>query len=314
MRILVFAIPVFALITACDPTRVKPTQATFELATIVEAVQYAIDQAADDTAWNATKAERDHWAASCKSNSDDSAKACGDMRNASRVLCDAACDSGVCSPIEKFYCEVLANGKAHPELCGSTNNGEAIQTWCTKADECLEKRKEAKRVCDAAKAISFPELQKADLSLKVEETKKQGTDISIFIVEFGSSRTSSSASTVSLEMKPRVRSEEYPGVDPLTQEDRKISEQAKELGSNLAELIKSAVRAGTLEIADDSGNVVRPPLALSGFKIELALSITDDGKLSVGKEWDSVPASISIGGEGKSSLANTLTITYARSE
>src|SRR5882672_3626370 len=46
------------------------------LADVVDAVQFAIDEAANDTAWSATEAELKHWSAACEDVRTKAASSC----------------------------------------------------------------------------------------------------------------------------------------------------------------------------------------------------------------------------------------------
>ncbi|MEM7432647.1 MAG: trypco2 family protein [Pseudomonadota bacterium] len=308
------AVIFFALTLAgCKHIEPGPEEvgAVYDLETVVEAVQYAIDESEAHSAWSATQKEKAHWDEVCKLASANEAKFCGGMRASAEEICEEKCD-GTCSPVDVLFCEGLASGSLYAEQCASPSS-DLVTGWCQDATQCLAVRKDKKRFCDARQAATLPKLKTAELTLKIEESQKGSGGVSLFVVEFGGSRARSSASTVTLELKPRVREQEYGGVEaPSDLKDREASEQVKALSGNLSELITSAVKAGTLEVVDNQGNAFKPPLALSGFKVVLALSVTKDGKLSIGKEWDSVPAKISLGSEDKESLTNTLTLTYSR--
>ena len=306
------------LLVACCSIGNKPNnEVTYDLEKVVEAVQYAVDQASTHQAWETSEKELAHWTEFCKSQTVKAAEKCALAREASKPLCNSSCSSSKCSPADKLFCESLLSGDARHELCSSRGDTSSEnKDWCNKITDCIAEKSTAEQACSAVKTLTLPKLKKATLSLKIENGGKVGGNINVIVVKFGGESKTSSASTVTLEFMPRIREKAYGSIGPLNVNNRQPSDAAKKLSGDLSDLIVSALIAGTQEIVKSSGNneMVRPPMSMSAMKIEMALSVTSNGELTIGKEWDTIPASFEVGGGLSHGLTNSLTLEYARPE
>lgn len=295
-------------------TTSKNLVATYDLATVVEAVQYAIDLASTNNAWAATEIEQKHWKDLCDKAQEKSSESYINLLNRADLMCRAKCSKNHCSPSDISFCNSFISAENKNSIC-KLNSFSGLNLWCNAADTYLADKKDEARVCTALSSLVLPKLQKATLVLKVDESTKSGADVNILVVKFGGSKKVGVANTVTIEMTPRVRDPKYlPSHDPNSDRAPRIpSKNAVQLAGKLADLIIDAVTSGTLELEKDGKGIV-PPLSLSNFKIELALSVNKQGSLSIGKTWDSLPYGINVGGEKDSNIANTLVIEYSKKE
>lgn len=286
-----------------------------KLAEVVDAIQYAIEQAAKSKAWGATEVEAKHWGESCKAASEAASVACVRMVDKAVPLCKLACPNGQCDPASQLQCQKYVMAEDFAGLCKDAPTG-AKGDWCTSALICTNASKSRAQICANAETIVMPELLKADLSLTVEQTKNVSAGINILIVSFGGGRSEVASNVVSMTLKPRARDVKYASdVLPLVPEPKVVSEDAKALAAQLSDLITDAVAASVKEYGPGPGGVgavpARAPVLLSDLQVTFSLVVEKNGKLGIKKAWEA-PAGIEFGAESGFKRANSLTITYAR--
>lgn len=314
---------VLALLTGCAApsgnTALRPNAP--DVATIVEAVQYAVDQAAKANPWHTTELEVEHWSKACDEVTARAAVACGPMQDAADELCTASCAAKGCTPIQLKRCDGLFSGQSYEGAC-KPNVKKDHGKWCTAAELCRPASKVAAALCKQSATLGVPLLKHAVLNLGVEQNDKAGVGISLFIVSLGSSKSATTASSIELTMLPRARSDAYKLTPPLSPDNlpakRTVSKDAEALATNLTAMIVEAVEATVKEYvvevkADKTKETksVTPPMALSGLELNFAITLDESGKLGLKKEW-LTPASLELGAEKGVKRTNTLKIVYAR--
>lgn len=283
------------------------------LSDVVDAIQLAVDAAAKDDVWNATQAERLHLSSACKLAKDDALSSCTGMLARADSMCQALCKQGGCGVAFEQRCKALSEGDGADLLCTANGGGDAI--WCRHAPACLTQRATAANICGAAASIAVPSLKQATLTVAVERSRDASLGVDVIVVSFGASRSQVATNTVQMVMKPRVRDPKYQsdGLPPMPKV-RDVSPMAKELASNLTQLIVNAVKATVKEYDEKDKSLARPPTALSDLTIDFSLVIDEGGKLGIKKTWEAADAGIELGGKAGVKATNKLTIQYARAE
>ena len=279
---------------------------------VVEALQYAIETAARDKAWEATAGENKHWSEACVIQKKNVAAACFAMFNKAIPLCQQACSGSNCSPTGQRQCERLIKGESVDQLCLSSVAGAEAE-WCTTARSCNEATKASAQVCENAATIVMPELEKAEVTLSVERKTEAAGSIDILIVSFGGGRSESASNTVTMTLKPRIRDVNYDStqISPLP-DVKAISPRVRALADGIAKSIANAVAASVKEYEGTAKGVpMRGPVHVSDLEVSFSLTVEDNGTLGIKKAW-STPAGIELSGGRSSKRANTLTVTYAR--
>lgn len=283
------------------------------LGEVVDAIQYAVDEAATDDVWLATKVEREHWDNACKAARSGEAKACSAMLDSAIEICSVKCPGGQCNFAVEERCRRFANGQDRAVICPS---GDKLQSaWCTNAGACTRAREQSAERCGAAASIRLPRLKQAYLSLAVEEGSKANASVNFMLVSFGGGRTRTTTNTVEMTLLPRVRSVDY-GSDilPKLPDARDLPEDTKKLAAQLKSMVVEAVRSTVREqVSDQQGNKVaaRPPMAIGQLQINFSLIIDENGGLGLKKEFD-IPAGFDLSGGGSIKQTNVLKIIYAQ--
>lgn len=285
------------------------------LADVVDAVQYAVDQAAADKAWLATKKELDHWTAACRAAKEGTSGACVVMQDEAAGLCRAACPSGRCDPGAEHRCQQYIKGEDVPGLCLANLPANDVRgRWCPAARTCAAKTQEQMRICSNIATLQLPALSKAELTLAVERKVEKSVELNVLLVSFGGGRSQASSNSVSMTLKPRVRDGDYGVVamDPIP--SKTVSAEAQKLASQLGELIREALAASVKEYEPGKpGIAARPPMLMSDLSITFTLVVDSNGSLGIKKAWDT-PAGIEIGAGTSTKRSNSLTISYSRPE
>lgn len=307
----------FALLAGCshfsDLYSPKEEKA---LADVVDAVQFALDMAAQDKVWEATTIESEHWTLACKKGNEASAEACYSMLEKAQPLCQSDCPNGNCNVVAQRRCEVYATGAGRSAMCSSLRKpGAAIAAWCQAADICVAAQRSAAGMCASAELVQLPELSHAELTLAVERNTTAGAGLNFLVVSFNKGRTETSSNSITMTLKPRNRSKLYGSVElPVNfPPERVVSKEAQALAGQLASLIKDAVKASVKEYdpkPDGSAVVARAPMLLAELAVSFSLTVDNNGSIGIKKAWNGIGAELGAGSSTK--RANTLTIKYAR--
>jgi hypothetical protein len=294
---------------------------TADLQTVHEAVQFAIDEAQRTGIWDKTSKEQDHWQAACKTLKASAADSCAISSASAEDMCADSCRNGSCSPFMHKVCESALDGKASEPLCSVSGITGKRLNWCNAALSCKSSQERADKACSALKTVMLPRPKSATLTLSVEEARGANGSITLIVVSFGGGKSTTTAHTVTSVLAPRPRDKDY-GIDklPPLPEATPVSAQAKEMAADLASLIASAATAANSSYAppDLSASAAaigaRPPLALKEFKVEFGLTIDQNGKLGLKKEWPSGPFGISAEASNEFKRTNKLEIVYSKSD
>jgi len=313
LRVSAAALLATALLGGCEHMQ-RPGGAHQEmpLDDIVEALQYSIDTAAKDKAWEATAGENKHWNEACAIERKSVAAACFAMFNKAVPLCQKACSGANCNPTGQRQCERLIKGESVDQLCPSSVAGAQAE-WCIAARSCNETTKTSAQICENAETIVMPELEKAEVTLAVERKAEAAGSINILIVSFGGGRSESASNVVTMTLKPRVREVKYESTEITPMPDAKaVSPRVRALADGLAKSIIDAVASSVKEYEGTAKGVPkRGPVHISDLEVSFSLTVENNGTLGIKKAW-SMPAGIDLSGGRSSKRANTLTVTYAR--
>lgn len=313
LRVFATVLLASALLSGCEHMQ-RPAGAHQEmpLDDVVEALQYAIETAAKDKAWEATAAENKHWGEACLIQKKNVAAACFAMFNKAVPLCQQACSGANCSPAGLRQCERLIKGESVDQLCPSSVAGAQAE-WCAVARGCNESTKTSAQICENAETIVMPELEKAEVTLSVERKTEAAGSINILIVSFGGGRSELANNTVTMTLKPRVRDVKYDSTQISPMPDAKaVSPRIRALADEIAKSITTAVAASVKEYEGTAKGIPRRgPVHVSDLEVSFSLTVEGNGTLGIKKAW-SVPAGIELSGGRSSKRVNTLTVTYAR--
>ena len=306
--------------SCCSVGSGEGTKVTADLQTVHDAVQYAIDEAQKTGIWDKASKEQDHWQDACKKLTSSAENSCAAASHAAEDMCTDACRSGTCSPYMRKVCESAVDGTPSDTVCkGAGVTGKRL-SWCNAADICKSSQESAGKACSALKAVMLPRPKSATLTLSVEETRGATGSITLVVVSLGGGKTTTTSHTVTSVLKPRPRNKDYGAADlPPLPQATVVSNEAKEMASDLADIIASAVRASNSsyappETAGATGIGIRPPLALSELKVEFSLTLDKNGKLGLKKEWPSGPFGISAEASNELKRSNKLEILYSKSD
>jgi hypothetical protein len=279
-----------------------------QLADVVDAIQYAIDQAASEKVWLATEKEVAHWQAACTAARDSSSRACTVMSDRAIDLCKAICTSGNCDPASEMRCHKYARGEDVSGLCADGSRA----AWCSAARECSAQNTRRTQVCANLATVQLPQIDTAQLSVAVERSRNAAAGISVLVVSFGGGRTDVSSNVVNMTLKPRVRDADY-GVVPMAPIPAKqVSPEARLLAAQMAGLIREAVTAAAKEYEPSNPQVAaRPPMLMSDLQVTFSLVVDRNGSLGIKKAWEA-PAGIELSAGLGTKRTNSLTITYTR--
>ncbi|MFZ6766633.1 hypothetical protein ACO0LM_06070 [Undibacterium sp. Di26W] len=310
---------VVTLVAGCSTPLVDDNPATTqkELAYVIDAVQFAIDGAAKESAWDATKIELAHWDAACNAAKSVAASSCLMMEDDAIKLCKPLCPNGNCDPGSMARCKKYLSGNDRAALCA--DGAGTIKAWCENSLNCTSNKIVAASTCRNATSITFPVLKKANLSLAVEKKNNVSNGVNLLIVSFSAGRTNTAANNMDLTLLPRVRDTIYGSVQPAMPVQKSISQESQELAKQLIELIRQAVAASAKEydptapgINGQKGVVARGPTMLAELTINFSLVVDSNGTLGIKKAWG--PVGIELGGGMSSKRSNSLSIVYAREE
>lgn len=313
-----------ALLGCClFPTSNDEPEIAVPLEDVIDAVQFAVEEASKTGIWDATAAELKHWGKACEETEAKKAASCFGATAAAKGVCDEFCPGGKCDSVGEALCTQVVQGGAKTALCltgGATTS--ARRSWCEAIARCDANSTVAAQACKAGKSIAVPKLKQAKLSVAIDAVRSVEGSASVLVVTFGGSAKSTRSNSVDLTLLPRVRSVDY-GVAglPALPQAKTVSPKAREMAQDLVGLISSAVKAAGKEYegpAPTDGNVpqtiARPPMALSELNVSFSLSLEKSGKLGLKKEFATPVASVSVGGAIGGTRKNSLTITYARPE
>jgi hypothetical protein len=285
------------------------------LADVVDAVQFAVDEAGKDKVWLATQTEAEHWGAACKKSKEEASLSCVAMADRAQGLCKALCPSGGCDPAAENRCQKYLKGEDVAGLCPATlGSTDSRQPWCTAARDCTGKTVLRAAICANADTIQLPELAKAELTVAVERSAGGSAGVNLLIVSFGGGRSEVSSNAITVGLKPRVRSQDYGSVPLPEITPKTVSSEARALATQLSTLIREAVAATVKEYEPATpGKAARPPMLMSNLDITFSLVVDSNGSLGIKKAWDA-PAGIEFSAAKGTKRSNSLTITYARPE
>lgn len=315
MRNFVIAITLFVLAGCCQMTKPDGPVVSKSLADVVDAIQYAVDGAANDPAWDASKAEFDHWTQACKALQLQDQKECALNLGQAEQICKTVCGSVSCGQAPSAQCQQFHDPKNKDLLCPGDGT-QKRQAWCASAMACNQDATKATELCNNAKQVKPPKLASAELSVAVTDTAQASTNIGVLFVAFGGTYSKATTNTVVLDFVPRVRSTDYGIVGlPDLPGQQQISDDTKKLAGNLRELIVSAIRSASREYLDSKVNdklptLQRPPLAVSKLEIDFQLVLDDNNQLGIKKTWKS-PFSLGLSGGEEFKTTNTLKIIYS---
>jgi len=286
------------------------------LADVVDAVQYAVDNAAKHSVWAATEKEAQHWADSCKVARSEADDQCLAMVDKADPICRKECSNGNCSPIALERCKSLITGQTSEAFCKANGQINAANSaWCAAASLCYSKKVETNRVCSAAEKSQLPSLLQADLSLAVEQSSEASAGVNILVVSFGGSKSEIATNSINMVLKPRVRDKAYGSV-PLPADfpqNRSVSAEAQALSQQLTTLITNAVESSVKEYEkrpEGAQVAALSPLLLSDLEVTFSLTIDKNGSIGIKKAWSSV--GVELGGGAGVKRSNSLTIKYGR--
>ncbi len=284
------------------------------LVDVVDAIQYAVEEISRDEVWEATAAEQRHWNQACELVRKSASESCVAMLFEADKACRTHCAGGSCGLASQELCRKLVTGDDRVALCAGPLKNQA---WCASAATCADHSRNRNRICEAAASISHPELKEAVVTLATEEAVQASAKVKVMVVAFGGGRGKASTNAVKLQLLPRVRSKDYAsdGLPPLDRlpampSDRVISQEARAFASELKVLLASAVSAAVRE--QEGGSIARPPMALGAFDVEVALTVTRDGKLGIEKAWTTPVAGIDLGTSASAKTINSLKVSFAR--
>jgi hypothetical protein len=312
MRTLVFVVAA-TLVTGCAffPRQTEQRK----LSDVVDAIQLAVDQVAELKPWEASEKEAKHWSEACTLQSAEASKQCLGMLSEADKVCRASCPGGACGYAQQELCRRVSVGEDREALCDGQLKGSP---WCTAALACGQSVKDREPLCAAAKSVAVPELKQAIVTLATEESTQSKGEVKLMVVAFGGGGSRSATNTVSLALLPRVRSEKYQGIAtassallPARPPSKPLSSEALALARDLKGLLSDAIKSVSVEYDKATGIAGRPPMALAGLDLEVALTITSDGSLGIEKAW-STPAGVELSRSSSSKLNNTLKLTFAR--
>jgi hypothetical protein len=316
MRAYLFAVASTIVLIGCagfwqaeDPKQKKA------LTDVVDAVQYAVDQAAADKTWLTTEKELDHWTKACRAAKEGSSGACVVMQDEAASLCRNACTSGKCDLFAEHRCQQYIKGEDVSGLCSaSIPNNDVRGRWCSAARTCAVKIQEQMRICNSIATLQLPTLSKAELTLAIERQSEKSVGINMLIVSFGGGKSKVSSNSINMTLKPRIRAEDYGviAMDPIP--SKQVSPEAQVLAGQLGQLIREALAASVKEYETGKpGIAVRPPLLMSDLSVTFTLVLDSNGSLGIKKAWET-PAGIEVGAGMSTKRSNSLTISYSRPE